>query len=42
MRRSEVEVVVELLELGDGVDVEGGAKQSAMVCSSGGWGTSSG
>ena len=35
MRRSEAEVVVELLELGDGADVEGEAKQSPVLCSSG-------
>jgi hypothetical protein len=42
MRRSKAEVVVGLLELGDGADVEGEAKQSPVLCSSGGWRTSSG
>mgnify|MGYP000848333491 CR=1 FL=1 len=35
MRRSEAEAVVELLELGDGADVEAWRKQSPVLCSSG-------
>ena len=42
MRRSEAEAVVELFNVRDGADVEGEAKQSPVLCSSGGWRTSSG